>query len=664
MGYIYVRIHESYGHTCKLGSTTDIASRDQQYATSELNRGYFKIVFDIQINNILIIERLLHSEFKDHNIRYNAGIEFYDIKIIDLIEPLLNTLNVTYKILTDKELRSLKRKTSIYVSNVKQFVKSLKTICPRDYQLTIIDKSIEYYKTNDAGLLVLICGIGKTLVSLWISQRLKCNTILIGVPNILLLTQWSDVVKIIFPNYNILLVNGLITPEEVQTFMHNNSKYIIITTYASSYKISLTTTFDMKILDECHHLTSSDSPNDSHKYIDILNTKYIKQVSLTATLKYVDSGISNDNVQHFGNIIDTKCLLWAIDNGIVCDYVIQIIMSGECGYNQDDKLLYLSAYCALKSINDGHSHHLLIYSNNVRNSEKIVKFIEILLENSFTSIKPFYSDYNSNMTTKEQESILTNFKKYSHGIISCVYCLGEGWDLPMLDGIVFAENMTSNIRIVQSALRAIRKDIDSPNKKCKIILPIFNLQDDFKKIQEVIYQMSLEDESIIQKINLYKIVQSQNGHYGLGSDSEQCDIATKDLLLKNIRRSIFTTTYEKAKSILSDKGLKSKEEYYLLCDKDIRLTKEPGLIYKGKFTNWIDYLNIKRVYYDLETCKSKVREYLLNEIDTEFEFTNIIKSLNMLDHMFPPYDLWCEYYDVNDLIEIIKQNKNEELVEF
>ena len=32
--------------------------------------------------------------------------------------------------------------------------------------------------------------------------------------------------------------------------------------------------------------------------------------------------------------------------------------------------------------------------------------------------------------------------------------------------------------------------------------------------------------------------------------------------------------------------------------------------------------------------------------------------------MFPPYDLWFEYYDINDLTEIIKHNKNEELVEF
>jgi hypothetical protein len=66
----------------------------------------------------------------------------------------------------------------------------------------------------------------------------------------------------------------------------------------------------------------------------------------------------------------------------------------------------------------------------------------------------------------------------------------------------------------------------------------------------------------------------------------------------------------------------------------------------------------------LETCKNKVGEYVSNETDIDFEFTNITKSLKILDDMFPPYDLWNEYYDINDLTEIIKQNKNEELVEF
>jgi ERCC4-related helicase len=36
--------------------------------------------------------------------------------------------------------------------------------------------------------------------------------------------------------------------------------------------------------------------------------------------------------------------------------------------------------------------------------------------------------------------------------------LGEGYDNPLINGVVFAENMSSNIRIVQSALRASRKN--------------------------------------------------------------------------------------------------------------------------------------------------------------------------------------------------------------
>ena len=61
------------------------------------------------------------------------------------------------------------------------------------------------------------------------------------------------------------------------------------------------------------------------------------------------------------------------------------------------------------------------------------------------------------MRSKDQKEIINNFEKSQFGIITCVYCLGEGWDFSLLDGVAFAETMTSNIRIVQSALTASRK---------------------------------------------------------------------------------------------------------------------------------------------------------------------------------------------------------------
>lgn len=39
--------------------------------------------------------------------------------------------------------------------------------------------------------------------------------------------------------------------------------------------------------------------------------------------------VSNDNVEYFGEIIERKSLLWAINENIVCDYLIQTIITNE-----------------------------------------------------------------------------------------------------------------------------------------------------------------------------------------------------------------------------------------------------------------------------------------------------------------------------------------------
>jgi len=423
-----------------------------------------------------------------------------------------------------------------------------------------------------------------------------------------------------------------------------------------------------------------------------------KQLSLTATLKLLENKenerdkdiiISNDNVKYFGEIIDRKCLLWAINENIICDYVIQTITTNEEKLEEqlsrfhiteeNNKRLFLSAFASLKSIFDGHSHHLLIYSNNMDNSLKLTEYIKMLLDyNYFTVPNLYYSSYHSK--SQNQKEIINKFKNAKFGIITCVYCLGEGWDFPLLDGVVFAENMTSNIRIVQSGLRASRKNTVQPNKIAKIILPILNKDDwlednenpDLKKVRDVIYQMGLEDETITQKIKVFRIeIEKQKPKQREKEEREMIDEfgeyddeLTQKLRLKTIKRTALATTYEKARKIIADKNIKSKESYYDLCERDNRLPKEPEIVFKRQFTNWIEYLSIERVYYDLETCKNKVSEYLSNETDIDFEFTNIMKSLKILDDTFPPYDLWCEYYDINDLTEIIKTNQNEELVEF
>ena len=137
---------------------------------------------------------------------------------------------------------------------------------------------------------------------------------------------------------------------------------------------------------------------------------------------------------------------------------------------------------------------------------------------------------------------------------------------------------------------------------------------------------------------------------------EYDDELTQKLRLKTIKRTLLATTYEKARKIIADKNIKSKESYYELCERDNRLTKEPEIVFNGHFTNWIEYLSIERVYYDLETCKSKVLEYFSTHPEIKrhhLDLSCISNKLSKLDSLFPPCDLWVEYYNVNDLRDII-----------
>lgn len=237
--YIYVRrSHNSYDidGVCKLGKTQNIPERDTQYATGELKRGYFEDVYEVPREKVGILEKLLQSEFRELNVKYDAGVEFYDKKIIELIEPYLNTLRLIYRRLPKEEISLLVRcnrvKETFKKINKNELIQRLTTpkktthkkktppklvskktnnkivsYTPRQDQIETIEKSVEHFTHHAKGMLTLICGVGKTLISLWISQKLNFQTIVIGVPNRLLLKQWEQMINELFQETPYLLVS-------------------------------------------------------------------------------------------------------------------------------------------------------------------------------------------------------------------------------------------------------------------------------------------------------------------------------------------------------------------------------------------------------------------------------------------------------------------------
>lgn len=716
IGYLYIRFNEyltTMYDACKLGITGNMPNRNNGYITGEVKPGFWKLVFEVPFEQMEIIEKLLQIDFQKFHIYHPSGAtEIYKKAITDLVEPHLIKYGIEYKKLSEDEINNLSRtkrekkplnknkQELFYMLNSKRTNNQGVLYIPRYDQTIIIEKSFIYFQQYDKGILVLMCGVGKTLISLWVTQKLNSNNILIGVPNRLLLKQWEEVVRVLFQKEVLLIESGVDT-EKIKSFLSSNQdNCIVITTYASSHKLYAVTKeldykFDMKINDEVHHLTSNNINEEEKKtFVNMLKIDSKKQLSLTATLKILENKetqrdediiVSNDNIDYFGDIIDRKGLLWAIDKDVICDYAIQTIITKEEQLEQqlsrfhiieeNDKRLFLSAFASLKSISDGHSHHLLVYSNNKNNSLKLTQYIKMLLDEDYFDIPDlYYSDYHSEMKSKDQKEIINNFEKAKFGIITCVFCLGEGWDFPLLDGVVFTENMTSIIRIVQSALRASRKNIKDVNKISKIILTVLDKDDwlennehpDLKKVREVIYQIGLEDETITDKIKVFTIdiekqktkPREKEERETVDEFGEYDDELTKKLRLKTTKRTALSTTHEKAKKIIgADKSnVNSKESYYELCERNNRLPKEPEIVYKAQWKGWIDYLGIQKVYYDLETCKSKVSEYLLKDPEIKKHYLDlsiVSNELCKIDVLFPPTGLWVEYYNVKDLRDII-----------
>lgn len=60
---------------------------------------------------------------------------------------------------------------------------------PYDYQVEALEILIPAFKTHDRLSAILACGTGKTLLTLWVSERMEARTVLVLLPSLALLRQ-------------------------------------------------------------------------------------------------------------------------------------------------------------------------------------------------------------------------------------------------------------------------------------------------------------------------------------------------------------------------------------------------------------------------------------------------------------------------------------------
>lgn len=356
-----------------------------------------------------------------------------------------------------------------------------------------------------------------------------------------------------------------------------------------------------------------------------------------------------------------------------------------------NKDLFISCYMTLKSIIDYQGlTHLLLYTNSTKNAElanwyinKIIDLKILYLKKELNHIE--YNNINSNIQYEECKEIdeeteftpniklqnkkeyyielllqyqnlrenlynkalhsnnkkcdlkdeILNFKNSKYGIISCVYIFGEGFDLPKLNGVCIAENMYSEIRIVQYLLRPNRLEKENPNKKSYIIIPYIDKDDwneknnSFEKVRNIIYQLRNVDENIEQKITLSTLCKTYNekrkdkedeeyDYYEDFLDEDENELQKIKMRLR-YSKTLKTNNreeqdeYDLVRSINITLNIRSKYEYAELKNKHPYFINEPEKYFmkSGVWKNWYHFMGcdtskyIKSYEEWLRFCKEK-----------------------------------------------------------
>ena len=600
---------------------------------------------------------LIQPYLKSINIEYNV-LTKEEINLMNRCERVRNIPNVNKvktifnKIKINNIIQKYKDKRSkkgLIKNKITDDYDESLCVEPKEHQQYILQIIEEFFDLHNIGKIVWACGLGKALLSILIVNLLKFKSVVIGVPGKRLQIQIKNEILKIFPNKsNILFVGGdkikdiktATDKTQITQFLGDNNSntdpIFIISTYHSCHLlVDSDIVVDFKIGDEAHHLVGIEREETKgfRLFHKIISTK---SLFMTATEKIIETHTnkeiySMEDETVFGKYIDVKSVHWAIENKKITDYNILVLKNTENEINEIvtslrldvlNKEMFISCYMCLKSFEKYIDlTHLLIYTNTTEDAELCKKYINEILSLNILSI-PQERIYNNSLHSKncndsnDLDSEICKFKNASYGIISCIYKLGEGFDLPKLNGVCIAANMQSETRIVQYLLRPNRLEVANPNKKAYIIIPYIDTNDwqnenkSYEKVRNIVSQMRNIDENIEQKIfvSVGKKVEKKeiekdedrkvyyNDYIFEENGSELNKIKIRLRYSKSLG-SKFTEEqdeYNYVRSINSTLNITSPEEYIESKCVHSNFIDSPEEYFKSKgvWNNWYDFMGV------------------------------------------------------------------------
>ena len=542
--------------------------------------------FASEIDKLIIFSNA--SEIDDVSKTRTENLCFLSIKdLLELDEVFFNNLQT-------------------YLQNATRL--SYKKAEPFDYQKNIIKTVSSYFEGNDRGKLILPCGTGKTLVSLWIKEALDVNLTLFLVPSLNLIRQtkneWIKNSNIPFEyiivcseldidneqdssNIKLYDLDSFVTdePTKIKGFIkkESKSKKVIFSTYQSFKKMldvynEELPSIDLAICDEAHRTASIDFGVFSMIHNDTDNMHIKKRLYMTATPRVYSRTIKK-NLEEAGNLLfdmsdekvygkeiyrmsfaDAIKLDILVDYQIIClgvtDENIYKLLKDNIYIDKNNSITdFVNNYAVKLSFDKYSIKHAISFHSKVKQAQLFTERNEKICKD----IKSYF--VSGNQTASKRSFVLNAFKTSEKAVVSNARCLTEGVDIPSVDAIFFCDPKNSKVDIVQAVGRTLRKDKNNKNKIGRIIIPLYfsknaDIEEEidtsiYNNVVKIIRSIADQDERLQDEINNIAYKQTYNSsenskiQFYHETDSKLNDLLAFDNMSKKIENALFTEVISK-----------------------------------------------------------------------------------------------------------------------
>lgn len=372
--------------------------------------------------------------------------------------------------------------------------------------------------------------------------------------------------------------------------------YQSIQVIAEAQKLHSLPAFDLIICDEAHRTTGATlAGEDESNFVKVHSNAVIqgkKRLYMTATPRIFGDNVkskaeeadavlaSMDDESLYGRTLFYRGFSWAVQNNLLTDYKVVVLAMDEGlvssavqkrlgdGTSElvlDDATKIVGCYKALTKADmkvdvaaDPHPmRRALAFCKDIRSSKLIRDEFKAVID-EFLGLDPVLEDESDNDSeghlrceiehvdgtfNAKQRGLLLDWLKADAGedvcrILTNARCLSEGVDVPALDAIMFLHPRKSQIDVVQSVGRVMRR---APGKKMGyVILPVgvpagvppeqaLNDNEKYRVVWQILNALRAHDDrfdATINKASLGQDVSSQIEIIGITADSEELKAVT------------------------------------------------------------------------------------------------------------------------------------------